>query len=93
MDLTMSMFSTPADYWKARSDLAEETVRETAAALGCKPDNESMLAAARDAERYRWLRQREIEVSRYTLVGQRASERLDDQIDAEIEESKAVGAV
>ena len=56
MDLTMSMFATQADYWKARADLAEVTVRETAAALGCKPDNEAMLAAAQDAVRYRWLR-------------------------------------
>ena len=54
MDLTMSMFATPADYWKARADLAELTVRETAAALGCKPDNEVMLAAAQDAVRYRF---------------------------------------
>ena len=46
----------------------------------------------KDAERYRWLRERETDVRRYTLVGQRASERLDDQIDAAIEESKAVGA-
>ena len=51
------------------------------------------LELKRDAERYRWLRERETEVRRYTLVGQRASERLDDQIDAAIEESKAVGAV
>ena len=53
MDLTISMFSTQAEYWKARADLAEATVRETASALGCKPDNEAMLAAAQDAERYR----------------------------------------
>ena len=56
MDLTMSMFSTQADYWKSRADLAEATVRETASALGCKPDNEVMLAAAQDAVRYQKLR-------------------------------------
>ena len=56
MELTMSMFATRADYWKARADLAEQTMHETAEALGCKPDNEAMLVAARNAERYRWLR-------------------------------------
>ena len=55
MDLTMSMFATQADYWKARAYLAEATVRETAAALNCKPDNEVMLAASQDATCYRWL--------------------------------------
>ncbi len=43
MELTMSMFATQADYWKARAELAETTVAETAEALGCKPDNEEML--------------------------------------------------
>ena len=56
MELTMSMFATRADYWKARADLAEQTMYETAEALGCKPDNEAMLVAAKNAERYRWLR-------------------------------------
>ena len=52
-----------------------------------------LVALRKDAERYRWLRERETDVRRYTLVGQRASERLDDQIDAALEESKAIGAV
>lgn len=43
MELTMSMFATQADYWKARAELAETTVAETAEALGCRPDNEEML--------------------------------------------------
>jgi hypothetical protein len=43
MELTMSMFATQADYWKARAELAETTVRETAEALSCAPDNEEML--------------------------------------------------
>jgi len=30
MELTMSMFATQADYWKARAELAETTVRKTA---------------------------------------------------------------
>jgi hypothetical protein len=44
MELTMSMFATQADYWKARAELAETTVRKTAGALGCVPDNEAMLS-------------------------------------------------
>jgi hypothetical protein len=56
MILSMSMFASSADYWKARAELAETTVRETAEALGCEPDNEEMLAAAQNAERYRKLR-------------------------------------
>ena len=47
MQLTMSMFATQADYWKARAELAEKTVEETAKELGCKPDNEAMLECAR----------------------------------------------
>lgn len=62
MELAMSMFATQADYWRARSELAEATVQETARELGCEPDNELMLEAAHglktDAERYRWLRDR-----------------------------------
>lgn len=42
----MSMFATQADYWKARAELAEKTVAETAYALGCEPDNEAMLMQA-----------------------------------------------
>lgn len=48
MQLTMSMFATQADYWKARAELAEKTVEETAKELGCEPDNESMLKRAYD---------------------------------------------
>ena len=58
MKLSMSMFASSADYWKFRAELAETTVRETAQALGCEPDNEAMLEAAQDAARYRWLRAR-----------------------------------
>ncbi len=46
MELTMSMFATQADYWKARAELAERTVVETAKELGCAPDNEAMLIQA-----------------------------------------------
>lgn len=46
MQLTMSMFATQADYWKARAELAEKTVQETAQALGCDHDNEAMLMRA-----------------------------------------------
>ena len=47
MQLTMSMFATQADYWKARAELAESTVTETANELGCEPDNEAMLERAK----------------------------------------------
>jgi len=45
MELTMSMFATQADYWKARAELAEKTVEETARELGCENDNEEILLA------------------------------------------------
>lgn len=45
MELTMSMFATQADYWKARAELAEKTVEETARELGCENDNEAILLA------------------------------------------------
>lgn len=51
MELTMSMFATQADYWKARAELAETTVLETAKELGCEPDNEAMLKAV---HKLRW---------------------------------------
>lgn len=53
MDLTMSMFATPAAYWEARALLAEQALCETATALGCEPDNEAMLVAA---DRGRWIK-------------------------------------
>jgi hypothetical protein len=34
MELTMSMFATQADYWKARAEQAERTIKEVADALG-----------------------------------------------------------
>lgn len=43
----MSMFATQADYWKARAEMAERTVTETANELGCEPDNEAMLERAK----------------------------------------------
>ena len=55
MELTMSMFADSAEYWKVRAEMAEMTVKETAEALGCEPDNEAMLAAADCVKRYRWL--------------------------------------
>lgn len=45
MNLTLSMFATPADYWKARAELAEQTLHEVAKELGCECDNEEMLQA------------------------------------------------
>lgn len=30
MEMTMSMFATPADYWKARAEMSEQSVREIA---------------------------------------------------------------
>ena len=48
MELTMSMFASQKDYWKARAELAEKTVEETAKELGCEPDNEAMLHRAND---------------------------------------------
>jgi len=45
MELSQSMFASSADYWKARAELAETTVHETAKALRCEADNEAMLAA------------------------------------------------
>ena len=39
----MSMFATQVDYWKARAELAESTVAETARELGCENDNEAIL--------------------------------------------------
>lgn len=56
MSLSMSKFANSADYWKARAELVETTMRQTAEALGCEPDYEAILAAAQDAERYRFLR-------------------------------------
>lgn len=60
MELTMSMFATQDDYWKARSGLHEGTVAEVANELNCPADNEVLLAEIaalkKDAERYRWLR-------------------------------------
>ena len=88
MDLTMSMFATQADYWKARADLAEVTVRETAAALGCKPDNEAMLAAAQDAVRYRWLRDTATTCRAVQLV-QWMPDKMDAKIDAEMAPRRA----
>lgn len=46
MELTMSMFANKADYWRARAELAERTVLETAKEMGCEPDNEAMLKRA-----------------------------------------------
>lgn len=43
MQLTMSMFATQADYWKAVSGLNEGTVAEVASELGCAADNEVLL--------------------------------------------------
>ena len=71
---------------------AEETPCHDGGYVRFEDAKAELQALRKDAERYRWLRERETEVRRYTLVGQRASERLDDQIDAAIEESKAVGA-
>lgn len=48
MELTMSMFATPADYWKARAELAERIVQETAQELGCEQDNEAVLQRAHE---------------------------------------------
>jgi len=53
MELTMSMFATQADYWKARAELAETTVRETAEALGCDPDNETILSKIDELRNFR----------------------------------------
>lgn len=44
MELTMSMFATQADYWKARAELAETSVQELARELCCDAGNETMLA-------------------------------------------------
>jgi hypothetical protein len=60
VELTMSMFATQSDYWKARCGLHEGTVYEVAAELNCAEDNEVLLAEIaslkKDAERYRMLR-------------------------------------
>lgn len=59
MELTMSMFATQADYWKARAEIAERALAD----LGVTP-KEAAAGVARskanqkDAERYRWLRHR-----------------------------------
>ena len=37
MQMTMSMFASSADYWKARAELAEATISELAKELECKP--------------------------------------------------------
>ena len=90
MDLTMSMFSTQADYWKARADLAEATVRETASALGCKPDNEVMLVAAQDAVRWRWARANVIILDDFSYY---IDNEVEQFVDAQIAAASAVGAV
>ena len=91
-----------ADDWK---EIAAKAQREAAewrqnfealqrALVGDTGSSGITVAAAlrKDAGRYRWLREREVEIRRYATVGQRASERLDDQIDAAVEEARAVGA-
>ena len=54
--------------------------------------HKELAALRKNDERYRWLRHREVDIRRYGMVGSRASERMDDQIDAAIEEARAVGA-
>lgn len=82
MELTMSMFATQADYWKARSGLHEGTVAEVAMEIGCVADNEVLLAEIaalkKDAERYRWLR------GNPTWIGYDADYRP-DEVDAVID--------
>ena len=96
MEVSMSMFASSADYWKFRAELAEATVRETADALGCEPDNELMLAAAQEAARYRWIRDSDWDcfdnrwLSEHNVYGQ-GSDELDELIDAKIAEDPAVG--
>ncbi len=58
MDLTMSMYATSEDYWKARAEAAERALAD----LGVTPEEARAGAARskanqRDAERYRWLRE------------------------------------
>ena len=48
MNLTMSMFATHEDYWKARSRLNESIVADVAKELGCERDNEAILVALAD---------------------------------------------
>lgn len=45
MNLTMSMFATHEDYWKARSRLNESIVADVAKELGCERDNEAIIEA------------------------------------------------
>lgn len=65
LELTMSMFATQADYWKARAELAETTVHEIAKALRCRIDNEVML------ERVERQRDALNELARYFTSGNR----------------------
>ena len=53
MDLTISMFATQTDYWRARAELAEEAVADMAKDLGCGADNEAILLAVDDLRRER----------------------------------------
>ena len=96
MELSMSMFASSADYWKFRAELAETTVRETAEALGCEPDNEAMLDAAQHAKRYAWVRNSDWDcfdsrwLSAHDVYGQGPDE-LDALIDAKMAEDPTVG--
>lgn len=47
-NLTMSMFASAEDYWKARSYLNEQIVADVAKELGCERDNEDILMKLHD---------------------------------------------
>lgn len=82
MELTMSMFATQADYWRARSGLHEGTVTAVAMEIGCVADNEVLLAEIaalkKAADRYRWLRENP------TWIGYDSDYRA-DEVDAVID--------
>lgn len=51
MQLTMSMFATKADYWKARAEMADKTIIEIAEQLKCVADNEVILQRIDEAQK------------------------------------------
>ena len=51
----------------------------------------ALLAAVRDGERYRWLRERELTISKYSLVLSDQSARLDQHIDAAMQATPEAG--
>ena len=84
-----------ASKYESVEDIIAERDRLLSAAARYEADDvrylQEIALLRKDAERYRWLREREVEIQRHSTVGKRASARLDEQIDAAIEQARSVG--